>query len=187
VLERAVHVASVEGLEGLTLGRLAGATGMQKSALQSLFGTKEQLQLAIVARAVEVFERDVLQAAETEADGLPRVRRLMDAWIDYLQTFEGGCLFVAGASELDGRPGPVRDAIVDAVDTGQRLLVRQLGLARRLGELPADTDIGQAVYELHAVLLKANHDRQLLASEDALDRARRAVTRILASREAFGR
>lgn len=75
----------------------------------------------------------------------------------------------------------------DAVDTGQRLLVRQLGLARRLGELPADTDIGQAVYELDAVLLKANHDRQLLASGDALDRARRAVTRILASREAFGR
>lgn len=181
VLERAVHIASLEGLEGLTLGRLSLDTGFQKSALQSLFGTKEQLQLAIVAHAVDVFDRAVLQVTEDEPDGLPRVQRLMDAWIDYLPTFEGGCLFVASASELDGRPGPVRDAIARAVEAGLKLLIRQLDLARRLGELSADVDVEQLAFGLHAMLLKANHDRQLLARGDALDRGRRAIDGLLAA------
>ncbi len=180
VLQTAVHVASVEGLEGLTLGRLAGATGMGKSALQALFGTKERLQLAIVAYAVEVFHSDVLSASADAPDGVDRLRALMSSWIDYLVTFDGGCLFVASASELDGRPGPARDAIVEAVVTGERLLLHQARLARRLGELPGSLDPEQVVFELHAVLLKANHDRQLLGRDEAFDRARAAVERILA-------
>ncbi len=179
VLQTAMQAASVEGLEGLTLGRLAGATGVGKSALQALFGTKERLQLAIVAYAVDVFERDVLTASADAPDGLARLRALMSSWIDYLVTLDGGCLFVASASELDGRPGPARDAIVQAVDTGERLLLRQADLAKRLGELPEDPAPEQVAFELHAVLLKANHDRQLLGRDDALDRARAAVERIL--------
>jgi AcrR family transcriptional regulator len=179
VLRTAVHVASVEGLEGLTLGRLATATAVPKSALQALFGTKERLQLAIVDHAADVFRRSVLTPSEDVADGLPRLRALMAAWIDYLVIFDGGCLFVAGASELDGRPGPARDAIVEAVVTGERLLLRHAVLAKRLGELPPESDPQQVVFELHAVLLKANHDRQLLGRADALDRARAAVARIL--------
>jgi AcrR family transcriptional regulator len=181
VLERAVHVASIEGLEGLTLGRLAEASDIGKSALQALFGTKERLQLAIVDYAVDVFQRDVLTASEDVPDGLARLSALLLLWIDYLVTFDGGCLFVASASELDGRPGPARDAIVEAVITGETLLLRQAGLARRLGELPENLDPKQVAFELHAVLLKANHDRQLLGRDDALDRARAAVQRILTS------
>ncbi|GAA1551763.1 TetR/AcrR family transcriptional regulator [Kribbella sancticallisti] len=179
VLHTAVHVASVEGLEGLTLGRLAVVSGVPKSALQALFGTKERLQLAIVAYAVEVFQRDVLAMSEDEPDGLARLRALLSAWIDYLLTFDGGCLFIASASELDGRPGPARDAIVNAVVTGEKLLLRQANLAMRLGELPRSVSPEQVAFELHAMLLKANHDRQLLGRDDALERARDAVERIL--------
>jgi AcrR family transcriptional regulator len=179
VVDRAMHVASVEGLEGLTLGRLAEALGSSKSGIQTLFGTKQELQLSIVAAASQVFERDVLLPAEHHPAGLPRLRVLMSSWIDYLETFEGGCLFVAAASELDGRSGPVRDAVAGAVARGDALLRRDVDLARRLGELPPDTDVEQLVFELHAMVLQANHDRQLLGREDALTRARKAVDRLL--------
>ncbi|UYM06342.1 TetR/AcrR family transcriptional regulator [Solicola gregarius] len=179
VLRTAVHAASIEGLEGLTLGRLAVVSGVPKSALQALFGTKESLQLAIVAYAVDIFQHEVLTPSADVPDGLARLRVVMESWIDYLIIFDGGCLFVASASELDGRPGPTRDAITDAVVSGESLLVRQTDLAQRLGELPTEPDPEQVAFELHAVLLKANHDRQLLARDDALNRARTALDRIL--------
>jgi AcrR family transcriptional regulator len=179
ILDRALHVASVEGIEGLTLGRLAEVLQTSKSGIQTLFGTKQELQLAIVAAASQVFEHDVLRPAEQQAAGLPRLRALMSLWIDYLETFEGGCLFVAGASELDGRPGPARDAIAEAADRADALLRRDVELARRLGELPSDTDVEQLVFELHAMVLQANHDRQLHGRTDALTRARSAVDRLL--------
>ncbi|MFI9503761.1 TetR/AcrR family transcriptional regulator [Nocardia sp. NPDC052566] len=179
IVDRAVHVASMEGLEGLTLGRLAEALNTSKSGIQSLFGTKQELQLSIVAAASQVFERDVLLPAEQQPAGLPRLRALMSLWIDYLETFEGGCLFVAAASELDGRSGPVRDAVTVAVGRADALLHRDVELARRLHELPPDTDVEQLVFELHAMVLQANHDRQLLGRTDALTRARNAVNRLL--------
>lgn len=179
VLDRAVHVASLEGIEGLTFGRLADATRLGKSALQTLFGTKENLQLAIVTAAAEVYDRDVRRRAEDRPDGLARLRALLHAWLDYLESFEGGCVFVAAATELDGRPGPVRDAVARAVVRAEELLRRQAALAVRLGELPADTDIDQLIYELHGLVLQANHDRQLLHRPEALARAARAVDRLL--------
>ncbi|WP_063051345.1 TetR/AcrR family transcriptional regulator [Nocardia arthritidis] len=179
IVDRALHVASVEGLEGLTLGRLAEVLHTSKSGIQTLFGTKQELQLSIVAAASRIFERAVLLPAEREPAGLPRLRALMSLWIDYLKTFEGGCLFVAAASELDGRSGPVRDAVADAVGRADALLHRDVELARRLGELPSETDVEQLVFELHAMVLQANHDRQLLRREDALTRARNAVNRLL--------
>jgi AcrR family transcriptional regulator len=179
VLDRAVHLASVEGLEGLTLGRLAAELDTSKSGLQTLFGTKQDLQLAIVAAARQVFEQAVLRPAEAVDDGLPRLRALLDGWIDYLDTFEGGCFFTAAASEFDGRPGPVRDAIADLANDGHDVLRRQAKLACRLGELPADTDVEQLVFELHAVTLQANLEHQLLGRPDAYERARRAIARLL--------
>ncbi len=180
IVDRAMHIASVEGIDGLTLGRLADALDTSKSGIQTLFGTKQELQLSIVAAASQVFERDVSLPAERQAAGLARVRTLMSLWIDYLETFEGGCLFVAAASELDGRPGPVRDAVAAAVARGDALLRREVELAVRLRELPEDTDVEQLVFELHAMVLQANHDHQLLGREDALTRARNAVDRLLA-------
>ncbi|GAA3989342.1 TetR/AcrR family transcriptional regulator [Allokutzneria multivorans] len=179
IVDRAMHIASVEGLEGLTLGRLAEALRTSKSGIQTLFGTKQELQLAIIAAASRVFERDVSLPAQQQPAGLARLRTLMSLWIDYLKTFEGGCLFVAAASELDDRPGPVRDAVAEAVARACALLRHDVELALRLRELPEDTDAEQLVFELHAMVLQANHDRQLLGRDDALIRAHNAVNRLL--------
>ncbi|OHV04562.1 TetR/AcrR family transcriptional regulator [Mycobacterium talmoniae] len=175
VLDRATHVASVEGIAGLSFGRLADQTQVPKSALQTLFGTKQDLQLEIIKAAVDVFVRTVLLPAESQPEGLPRLRALMSAWVDYLEEFEGGCIFASGASELDGHPGPVRDALADAVSAGEALVTRDVKLAIRLGELPPDTDAEQLTFELHAMILQANHDRQLLHRDGALQRARIAI------------
>lgn len=175
ILERAMRLASVDGLEGLTLGQLAADLGISKGGLQALFGTKEDLQLAIVAAATELFEHRVLRTAEQVEDGLPRLRALMDAWIDYLDDFPGGCFFTAAASEFDGREGPVREAIVDVATAGHETLRKQIRLACRLGELVPDVDVDQLVFELHAATLEANFARQLLREANAFDRARQAI------------
>ncbi len=174
-----MDVASTDGFEGLTFGGVAETTGVKKPALQALFGTKESLQLAILEGAVRVWQERVLRPAEGSPEGIGQLRALMDAWVDYLPTFRGGCPFIAAASELDSHPGPVRDAVAVAIDRGDHLVRRHIALAIRLGELPADTDVEQLAYELHALLLKANHDLQLFARADSLDRARAAIGRML--------
>lgn len=175
VLERATQLASVEGLERISLGELAGALGMSKSGVQGLFGTKLELQLAVVAAATDVFTRRVLQTAESADDGLARARALLDAWIDYLDDFEGGCFFLAAASEYDSRPGPIRDAIAQVASTGYDILRKQLRLAVRLGEIDANTDLEQLIFEVHGAVLQANYARRLLGQADAYDRARHAI------------
>lgn len=181
VLDRATHVASMDGLNGLSFGSLSGQTQVPKSALQTLFGTKQDLQLEIIKTAAEVFLRTVLVPAEQHPEGMPRLRALMLAWVDYLKEFEGGCIFAAGASELDAHPGPVRDALAEAVNAAEVLVLRDIRLAIRLGELPPDTDAEQLVFELHAIILQANHDYQLLNRPEALTRARVAIDRLLGS------
>ncbi|MEV4109817.1 hypothetical protein [Nonomuraea sp. NPDC049695] len=108
-------------------------------------------------------------------DGLPRVRALADAWIDYLGTFDGGCFFCTVAPEFDGRDGPVRDAIIEVALSGSDVLVKQIRLACRLGELRPDIDVEQLLFEFHGAVLQANYARRLLNQADAYDRARRAI------------
>jgi AcrR family transcriptional regulator len=175
ILERATHLASAEGLEGVTLGRLAAELEVSKGGLQALFGTKQELQLAIVAAAAETFRTQVIDKAQAVEDGLPRLRALFDAWIDYLDYFDGGCFFTAAASEFDSRQGPVRDAIIASAAAPLGAVEAQLRLAVRLGELHPGTDIDQLLFELHGFILEANLTRQLLRRDDAFDRARRAV------------
>ena len=176
VLARAAQRASLDGLDGLTLGGLAEELGYSKGGIQGLFGTKEQLQLATLQTAAGIFEQRVLARDERVEDGLPRLRALMDAWIDYLEdAFEGGCFFCAAAVELDGRPGPLRDALLAFVQGTQRAVRREAHLAQRLGELREDIDPDQLTFELHATILEANFSRQLFGDERSLDRARRAI------------
>jgi AcrR family transcriptional regulator len=179
VVQRAIDLASTDGFGGLTFGEVAQATGVNKSAIQALFGTKEALQLAVLEGAMRVWREQVLRPAGRSPEGLAQVRTLMHAWIDYLPTFTGGCPFIAAASELDSRQGPLHDQVVEAIEAGRRELRRQVSLAIRLKEVPADTDADQLTYELHAMLLKANHDLQLFASPDSLTHARTAIDRLL--------
>ncbi|WP_432041083.1 TetR/AcrR family transcriptional regulator [Streptomyces chartreusis] len=170
-----MQLASVDGLEGTTLGRLSTDLGMSKSSLQALFPSKLDLQLATIAAAYDVFASRVLSAPATTDPGLPSVYALLDAWIDYQGSFKGGCFFAAAAHEFDDHPGPVRDALRKAFQDGRQAVAEQLRLARRFGEITPDTNLDQLLFEVHGAILEANITRQFLADLEAPNRARRAI------------
>jgi AcrR family transcriptional regulator len=183
IIERSVAVASVEGLEGLTIGRLAADLGISKSGLLGHFGTKEALQIAALRRASEIFTRAVWVPAAGAPPGLTRLTAICEAWVTYLdrerEAFPGGCLFTASAVEFDGREGPVRDAVARLYTVWRRRLTRDIRAAVELGELPADTDPDQLVFELNGIYFALNHSVQLFGDRTAPDRARRALRRVL--------
>src|SRR3954471_8382158 len=117
IVRRAMQVAGTEGLEGISLARLAGDLGMSKSGLFAHFDSKEDLQLATLRGARRFFTRHAIEPAQAEPEGLPRLRALVDAWLKYLgeEADAGGCLFIEGAAEYNGRTGPVRDMIADTM------------------------------------------------------------------------
>jgi AcrR family transcriptional regulator len=176
ILERAVDLASVEGLEGLTIGRLATELGMSKSGLFGHFGSKEELQLATVREAADRFVAEVVQPALAEEEGLPRLRALCDRYVDYLErsVFSGGCFFAAATAEFDDRPGPVRDAVRTGV-------AAWLGLLERNAAGAGLDDPKQVAFELHALALGANAGARLFGDERAVARARTAIERLLPS------
>lgn len=182
ILGRSMQVASVDGLEGVTIGRLAGDLGMSKSGVIGHFGSKESLQLATVGAAGAVFVEQILEPVRGQEPGLARLTAALDAWITYLGsgTFDGGCFFCAVSTEVDGRPGPVRDSVVAVTRAGWDFLVDEARLAQRLGEIDDGVDPEQLVFELHAYLQEANWMFQLYGRHDALARARTAVQRRLA-------
>ncbi|MEU8578839.1 TetR/AcrR family transcriptional regulator [Streptomyces asoensis] len=184
IVDRGLTLASVDGLEGLTIGRLATELGMSKAGVLGHFGTKECLQLAVVDAAAEMFAREVPRRARGLPPGLAHLSALCEAWISYLERelLPGGCFFTAAAAEFDGRGGPVRDAISGLDSLWRRDLSIHIRRAVTAGDLPADTDPGQLVYELVGVMLALNHSLQLHHDKQAPGRARRAVQRLLQAR-----
>ncbi|GAA2308598.1 TetR/AcrR family transcriptional regulator [Streptomyces hawaiiensis] len=181
ILDHSLATASSEGLEGLTIGRLAGDLGMSKAGVLGHFGTKESLQLAVVDAAAELFAREVPERAREIPPGLPRLRALCEAWVSYLErdVLPGGCFFTAAAAEFDGREGPVRDAVAGMSALWQRDLRLQVQSALASGDLPAGTDPDQLVYDIVGVMLALNHFLQLAHDRAAPARARRALHRLL--------
>ncbi|WP_326599237.1 TetR/AcrR family transcriptional regulator [Streptomyces sp. NBC_01803] len=181
IIERCVDVASVEGLEGLTIGRLAADLSLSKSGLLGHFGTKEALQLATLERAAVIFDREVWRPAAGVGSGLPRLRAVCVAWISYLVrgVFPGGCLFVSSTFEYDGRGGPVRVLLRRQFHAWNRRLGADVRAAVAAGELPGDTDTEQFVFELLGVMMSLNHTIQLYGDTRAATRAVRAVDRLL--------
>ena len=177
ILARAVHLASTEGLEGLTIGRLAAELSLSKSGLIGHFGSKEELQLATIDAAREIFVERVVAPALSAAEGLPRLQALCDHWLAYVQreTFHGGCFFSAAAAEFDGRPGPVRDRIAVILREWLDGLEAAICDAQRLHHLRSEVDAKQLAFELHALELGANWAFQLFADHDAFERARRGI------------
>jgi AcrR family transcriptional regulator len=172
----AADLASLEGLEGVSIGRLARETGMSKSGVVRHFETKEELQLQTVA-ATERFRE---AAWETVAQQPPGRRRLVAActsWMTYLagDVFPGGCFLTAAATEFDGRPGPVRAAVAAALATWLGALERDARIAVDAGELAPDTDPRALVYELNALALAANQARQLFDDDEAPARSLRLM------------
>lgn len=184
VLENAVDLASIEGLDGLSIGRLATAARVSKSGVATLFGTKERLQLATVAAAAQRFRETVLEPARVEPRGIRRIVALLDAWIAYSRdrVFPGGCFFAAAVADFDSKPGSVRDAIARAYASWNDYVRVALGYAVDQGELAADTDAAQLSFEFMALLDSANTRSVMTGSNEPYRFARRAlVSRLLAA------
>jgi AcrR family transcriptional regulator len=181
ILRRAADIASQDGLEGLSIGRLATDLGVSKSGLFGYFGSKEELQLATIRTAVGVYLDEVIQPALAVPPGRARVRQLCENWLSYSQrrVFPGGCFFFAVTAEFDARPGRVRDAVAAASQDWTRLMARTVEDARQLGELPGDTDADQLAFELIAFLETANAVSLLHDDPSAYERARTAVRKRL--------
>jgi len=184
VMAVAVDLASVDGLDGLSIGALATRTGMSKGGVVALFGSKEHLQLATIDAAIEVFHEHVVVPALGEKGGLARLRVLADSWLRYSQSrvFSGGCFFAAASAELGSRPGTVRDAIATAMTDWQAFVRRTVERALERGELSADTDPDQLSFEITSLLDGANDLSLLLGSDEPYARARTAIDRLLMAR-----
>jgi len=180
IVEAALTVARREGLEGLTIGALAEALAMSKSGVFAHFGSREELQLAVLNEYAARFVDDVLRPAVAEPRGLPRLRALLENWLALLgRELEQGCLLIAGASEYDDRPGALHDALVRIVTGWKRELLRAIELARSARHLEASVDPDQLVFEIYGLMLVTHQDARLLHSKDSLKRARTALARLL--------
>lgn len=179
VLRQAVDTASLDGLEGLSFGKLATDTGLSKAGVQTLFKTKETLQLAALDFARDMFIDAVIRPARAQPHGVQRLRALIEFWIVYAQTplFAGGCYRVANMSEFDSRPGPVRDALVRDQRDWMAIMAGELRYAVDAGEI-ADLDIDLATFQIDAVLCAANTALRL-GEADAVPKVRRVVESFL--------
>ncbi|MFE2213511.1 TetR/AcrR family transcriptional regulator [Streptomyces canus] len=177
VLRRAVDIASVEGLEALSVGRLAGELELSKSGVFALFGSKQELQLATVRAASRIFVAEVLEPVSEAAEGVERLRGLCEGWLRYSEerVFPGGCFFYGVMAEFDAREGPVHDALVEAQHVWLAELERCAERGRAAGELSADTDPAQLAFEVVALMETANAMSLLHGEATPYVRARRGI------------
>lgn len=175
ILDMAVDVASVEGLDGLTIGRLAAELEMSKSGLFAHFGSKRELQLAAVDAAANRFRVAVIEPASEAPEGGARLRAMADSYLAHLEggSYSGGCFWAATAAEYDDRPGPVRDAIAAALDAW-------LGELERQARIAGSPQPGRFAFELYAVVMGANSRFRLTADPAVFGYARETINRLLA-------
>lgn len=183
ILRVAMDIASAEGLEGLSIGRLATELQMSKTGIFAHFGSKEQLQLATVDAARQVFLEQVVKPSLEHSRGIPRLRAMLDNWIGYVEriVFRGGCFFAAASAEFDSRPGPVRDAIARLTKAWLVALKREIDFARASTQLRPSVNSAQLAFELHAYVQEANWAFKLFNDKSAFPRARRAIISRLAA------
>ncbi|PPK70368.1 TetR/AcrR family transcriptional regulator [Actinokineospora auranticolor] len=176
-LARAVDIATVDGLEGLTVGRLAGELGFSKSGVFAHFGSKEELQLATVEFATQVFIDQVVRPGLRAPRGVPRLMALFELWMRFSRerVFPGGCFFSAVSAEFDARDGRVRDLVVARNRQWAGLLVAVAADAVADGQLPADTDVDQLVFEVNALGRAANEESLTTRDDTPYTRAETGV------------
>src|SRR3954453_4821140 len=152
-VEAAVNLASVEGLEGITIGRLAGELDMSKSGLIGRFGDKQALQGAVLKAAIERFTEAVWQPADRLEPGRRRLEAIIDAWIAHLRdgVFPGGCFVTTASVEYDARPGPLHDDAAAAVERWLHVLEAEVRTAQEAGDVPAGRDPADVAFELHSL------------------------------------
>jgi AcrR family transcriptional regulator len=180
ILARAFELATVAGVSGLSIGRLAEATGLSKSGLFAHFGSKEALEVAVVEEASRQFVQDVMVPALRHPRGEPRLRAMFDHWLDWGER-PGGCFFVGVSAELDDRPGPARDALVQACRDWIDSLATAARIAVAEGHLRAELDPDQFAFELYSIMLGEHTFSRFLRDPVSRDRARHAFERLLAA------
>ena len=182
IVQAALATASREGLEGLTIGTLADQMRMSKSGVFAHFGSREDLQLAVLREYVRNFIDEVLRPAVRKPRGLPRLRAILERWVAYLaRELTQGCIMIAGAVEYDDRPGPQHDAMVAIIAGWKAELLKAIRQAVDEGHLTAGIDAQQMVFEIYGLMLAMHQDARLLRSADSARRARTGLARLLAA------
>jgi AcrR family transcriptional regulator len=180
ILDVALELASRDGLEGLTIGVLADRMNMSKSGVFAHFGSREDLQMEVIRLYHQRFEQEVFYPSIKEARGLPRLVAMFEHWVKRVSVeIASGCIYISGAVEYDDRPGPIREQLVTMVQTWQGALLRCVQQAIDCGDLKADTDAQQLVYEMYGMILALHHDARFLRIPGAIDRARRGFERLI--------
>ncbi|HTN49831.1 MAG TPA: TetR/AcrR family transcriptional regulator [Burkholderiaceae bacterium] len=180
IVDAALAMASSEGLEGLTIGTLADRMRMSKSGVFAHFGSREDLQLAVLKEYVRRFVDEVLRPAVRKQRGLPRLEAILERWVAFLaRELTQGCIMIAGAVEYDDRPGPQRDAMVEIIAGWQAEVLRAIRQAVEEGHLKRNVDAAQMVFEIYGVMLAMHQDARLLRSADSARRARIGLRRLI--------
>lgn len=181
IIDRAYTIACSAGLEGLSIGPLAQAVGMSKSGVFAHFGSREDLQLAVLDSTGQRFIEHVLLPSLKARRGLPRLRAIVAAWFDWVRHAEGGCLLLTSVNEYDDRPGALRDRVIQHETRWRSELGRAIQLAVDSGELHAQTEPAQLAFEIYSLALVVHHDAGLFGYEAAQTRGQRAFERLLQS------
>jgi AcrR family transcriptional regulator len=182
ILREAGQLATVEGINGLSISRLADAVGMSKSGLFSHFGSKEELQVATIEAARDVFTAQVIEPALALPAGLERLRQLAENFLRYVEggLYPGGCFFASVAAEMAMRPGPVRDGAVQVLDEFSQQLGTSARDAQAEGAIDPSEDAGQLAFELAAYLFLANAQFAVSQDSEPIESARHALERRIA-------
>ena len=189
ILDEALRIASKLGLEGLTIGSLADATGMSKSGLFAHFGSREDLQLAVLDHAARLYGEKVFVPVLKIERGLPRLRALFERWLDWAleSGLPGGCIMISAAIEYDDRPGPIRDAAIANQHRGNAITKKAVRLAIEEGHLAPGTDPEQISFEMLGIVLAGHNHRRLLGDKEARKRALTAFEELISRHAAPAR
>jgi AcrR family transcriptional regulator len=189
ILDEALRIASKLGLEGLTIGSLADATGMSKSGLFAHFGSREDLQLAVLDYAAQRYGELVFVPVLKIERGLPRLRALFERWLDWTieSGLPGGCIMISAAIEYDDRPGPIRDAAIANQHRGNAITQKAVRLAIEEGHLGPETDPEQISFEMLGIVLATHNHRRLLGDKEARKRALTAFEELISRHTAPAR
>jgi AcrR family transcriptional regulator len=185
ILESALALASRDGVEGLTIGLLADRMEMSKSGVFAHFGSREDLQIAVIREYHRKFEEEVFFPALQQPRGLPRLLQLFDNWIARVtHEIDSGCIYISGAVEFDERPGAIRDELSGMVRAWHEALNRAATQAVQMGHLAPDTDPKQLVFEMHGLILALHHDARFMKAPGAVGRAQKGFDRLIRDHQA---
>lgn len=172
IVETALSLSSQVGLEGISIGAVAEATGRSKSGVFAHFGSREELQISVIREYFRQFEQEVFYPAIREKRGLPRLMALFDNWMRVVANeLQFGCIFISGAVDFDDRPGPVRDTLAQSVEIWLGAVVRAVQQAKQEGHIHANVDENQVAFEIHGLILAVHYEARFLKKPGSIERA----------------